>query len=123
MVEAFIDHVLQSQHKKLISVSSLVGSIALAFGGQTFYRASKAALNMSMYNLSMEFKRGDDPLRKQLIVGLISPGVVDTGFAKNVPVPMIQADEAARGLIRKIDSYTVDMSGAFTQIDDKDLPW
>ena len=46
MAEAFVEHVAGSQARKLIAVSSRLGSIALADSGRYAYRASKAALNM-----------------------------------------------------------------------------
>ncbi len=46
MAEAFADHVARSQQKKLIAITSVLGSLANNNGGRYFYRASKAALNM-----------------------------------------------------------------------------
>jgi NAD(P)-dependent dehydrogenase (short-subunit alcohol dehydrogenase family) len=123
MVEAFVDHVAASEQKKIMNISSLVGSIEMTFGGQNFYRASKAALNMSMRTIAKELKRSDVPARRKVIIGLIDPGVVDTGFAKNVPIPMIQADESAAGVIAVIDSYTLKKSGSFIRYDGKPIPW
>ena len=113
MAEAFIDHVAMSTQKKIVNVSSAVASITLTFFGQGFYRSSKAALNMAMRTLSKELKRSDDPARKEVIIALISPGVVDTDFAKNVPIPMISAEESAAGLIEMIDLYDIGLSGRF----------
>lgn len=123
MFEAFVDHVAASEQKKVMNISSAVGSIKLAFGGQTFYRASKAALNMAMRNLSREMRRAEQPERKSLIVGLIDPGVVKTEFAKNVPVPMIEPEESAAGVIAVIDAYTLKTSGQFFSYTGKQLPW
>ena len=123
MVEAFVDHVAASDQKKLMNISSAVGSIKLAFGGQTFYRASKAALNMAMRNLSREMKRSKDPNRKQLIFGLIDPGIVKTDFAKNVPVPMIEPEVSAAAVITVIENYTVRDSGKFFTYTGKPMPW
>jgi NAD(P)-dependent dehydrogenase (short-subunit alcohol dehydrogenase family) len=123
MVEAFVDHVAASDQKKIMNISSAVGSIKLSFGGQTFYRASKAALNMSMRNISREMKRSKDPNRKLLIFGLIDPGIVKTDFAKNVPVPMIEPEESAAAVITVIDSYTVKDSGKFFTYTGKQMPW
>jgi len=124
VTQALIDNVAISEQKKIMNVSSAVGSIKLAFGGQTFYRSSKAALNMAMRNLAKEMRRDKDENRKQLIFGLIDPGVVDTGFAKNVPIPMIQADESAAAVIRVIDAFEDrKQSGRFYTYTGKELPW
>jgi NAD(P)-dependent dehydrogenase (short-subunit alcohol dehydrogenase family) len=101
-----------------------VGSIKLTFPGQAFYRASKAALNMTTRTISREVKMPSaDPRRKEVIFGLINPGIVDTGFAKGVPVPMIKADESARYVIERIDGYTKENSGAFFDYKGSELPW
>ncbi len=124
MVEAFMDNVAASRQKKIMNMSSAVGSIELTFGGQVFYRSSKAALNMAMRTLSKEVKRDPDPNRKALIFGMINPGIVDTGFAKNVPVPMITASESAAKCIAVIDSYTPEKSGTFLDYNKgTKLPW
>jgi len=123
MVEAFVDHVAASDQKKIMSISSAVGSIQMTFGGQVFYRASKAALNMSMRTLAKELRRSDAPGRKALIFGLIDPGIVDTGFAKNVPIPMIQADESAAAVIGIIDNYDRKSSATFLRYTGQAMPW
>ncbi len=124
MTEKFVDHVAQSDQKKVMNISSVVGSIEMTFGGQNFYRASKAALNMSMRTIAKELRRSDDPQRKKVIIGLIHPGVVATDFAKNVPIPMISPEESAAGVIMVIDSYTeVKQSGDFMSYTGTELPW
>ena len=123
MVEAFVDHVAASEQKKIMNISSAVGSIEMTFGGQVFYRASKAALNMSMRTLAKELRRSDQPGRKALIFGLIDPGVVDTGFVKNVPIPMIQADESAAAVIAVIDAYDRKTSATFMRYTGQKMPW
>jgi NAD(P)-dependent dehydrogenase (short-subunit alcohol dehydrogenase family) len=123
MVEVFVDHVAASEQKKIMNISSAVGSIEMTFGGQIFYRASKAALNMSMRTLAKELRRSDQPGRKALIFGLIDPGIVATGFAKNVPIPMIQADESAAAVITVIDSYDRKTSATFLRYTGQKMPW
>ena len=123
VVESFVDNVAASELKKIMNISSYVGSIQQTFGGQNFYRASKAALNMSMRTIARELKYSKDPTRKGIIVGLIDPGVVDTGFAKKVPIPMISADESAAGVVAVIDTYTRKETGSFLRYDGKSIPW
>ena len=123
MIEAFMDNVAGSRQKKIMNMSSAVGSIEMTFPGQVFYRSSKAALNMAIRTVSKEVKRDPDPKRKALIFGLINPGIVDTGFAKNVPIPMITARESAEKCIAIIESYTPDKSGMFFDYKGAKLPW
>ena len=124
MTEKFLDNVAASEQKKIMNISSVVGSIKMTFPGQNFYRASKAALNMSMRTIAKELRFSKDPQRKQVIVGLIHPGVVATDFAKNVPIPMISPEESAAGVIAVIDTYTsVKQSGDFMSYTGSELPW
>src|SRR5262249_28584102 len=56
MIEAFVDHVAASTQKKIVSLSSVLGSIARTSGGMVPYRASKTALNMVVRCLATELK-------------------------------------------------------------------
>lgn len=124
MVELFVDNVAASEQKKIMNISSAVGSVSMTFGGQNFYRASKAALNMSMRTIAKELRRSDIPGRNEIIIGLIHPGVVATDFAKNVPIPMISPEESAASVIAVIDDFNdVRQSGDFMSYTGKELPW
>lgn len=124
MVEKFVDNVAASEQKKIMNISSAVGSVSMTFGGQNFYRASKAALNMSMRTIAKELRRSEQPGYNEILVGLIHPGVVATDFAKNVPIPMIEPSESAAAVILVIDSYKDRrQSGDFMSYTGKELPW
>ena len=124
MVESFVGNVAISEQKKVMNISSAVGSVSMTFGGQNFYRASKAALNMSMRTIAKELRRSEEPGYNEIIVGLIHPGVVETDFAKNVPIPMISPEESAAAVIEVIAGYTeTRQSGDFMSYTGKELPW
>jgi NAD(P)-dependent dehydrogenase (short-subunit alcohol dehydrogenase family) len=125
MVETFVDNVALSEQKKIMNISSVVGSVSMTFGGQIFYRASKSALNMSMRTLAKELRRSKEPGRKEIIFGLIHPGVVATDFAKGVPIPMIEPEESAVAVIKVINEYYVSRreSGDFMSYTGSELPW
>ncbi len=119
MTEAFIGNVEASRQKKVITVSSSMGSIAKSFGTGYFYRSSKSAVNMIMYSLSKDLKA------RGIIIGLVNPGPTDTdmmavfrGRAKLRPV-----DAATADMIRNIDGLTPETSGAYLQYDGSQLPW
>ncbi|MDC3181106.1 SDR family NAD(P)-dependent oxidoreductase [Gammaproteobacteria bacterium] len=82
----FIPH-MQPQKRSILGIfSAKVGSITdNSLGGWYSYRASKAALNMQIKNLSIECKRSHP---NQIILGL-HPGTVDSQlskpFQKNLP--------------------------------------
>ncbi|MGI9290693.1 MAG: SDR family oxidoreductase [Gammaproteobacteria bacterium] len=126
MVELFVDNVAASEQKKIINISSAVGSITMTFPGQNFYRASKAALNMSMRTISRELKGSKDPNRKNIVIGLIHPGVVCTEFAGcDLPIPMISPQESATAVINVIETHYVSrrQSGDFMSYQGKKIPW
>lgn len=86
------------------ALSARVGSISdNRLGGWYGYRASKAALNMLIRNLAIEFARKND----RAIVTALHPGTVDTRlsapFQTNVPErQLFSPDRAAAALIDTI---------------------
>ena len=118
MAEAFIDHVAASNQKKIINITSTMGSIASTRGRNYFYRSSKTALNMVMRTLSVELRK------KDVTVGLISPGFVKTDFTKGMDFPMmITARESATAVIGIIDDYSLDKTGTFMRHNGEEAPW
>ena len=117
MAEAFLPHVKASEQKKIIAMSSSMGSIETAKGFMYGYRMSKAALNMGYKALSTQLKG------QGVIVGLINPGPTRTDLMKEVPGDLRTPQQAATDLIRNIDSYTMETTGKFLQYDGTELPW
>jgi NAD(P)-dependent dehydrogenase (short-subunit alcohol dehydrogenase family) len=118
MAEAFLPHIEASKQKKIINISSGQGSIEKTWGCCTFYRTSKAALNMMMKNLSIELKK------KGITVGLISPGFVKTGFTPDLDLPMmITPEESAAKVVAVIDAYDLEDTGTFLGKDGQVWPW
>lgn len=117
MAEAFIDNVAASDQKKIVAVSSSMGSIETAKGFMYGYRMSKAALNMAYKGLSTSVKG------KGIAVGLVNPGPTRTDLMKEVPGDLRSPDDAAADMIRNIDGLTVETTGAFMQYDGTTLPW
>ena len=101
---------------KVAIVSSRVGSMAdNGSGGNYGYRMSKAAVNMAGVNLSHDLK----PLG--IAVVLLHPGYVRTGMTGGNG--MIDADESASGLIKRIDEASLYATGTFWHADGYELPW
>jgi NAD(P)-dependent dehydrogenase (short-subunit alcohol dehydrogenase family) len=115
ITEAFIDNVAASEQKKIITVSSGLGSIAGTGGGYLAYRSSKAAVNMVMATLAAEFA----PL--EIIVALLDPGWcrTDMGGSAAAHDP---ADSVAR-MRNQIASLTLADSGSFRHHGGESLPW
>ena len=96
-------------------LSARVGSIDdNRLGGWVSYRASKAALNMTMKTLAIEHARR----WPDAVVASLHPGTVATGlsepFRSRVPAEkLFTPDVAAAHLLRVIDGLTPDDSGGF----------
>ncbi len=95
------------------ALSARVGSIGdNRLGGWHSYRASKAALNMIIRNLAIEYRRS----HPQLVIAGLHPGTVDTAlsapFQKNVPTDkLFSAERAATALLAVTKTLTPDHSG------------
>ena len=106
-------------------LSARVGSIEDNFlGGWHAYRASKAALNMILRNLSIELTRQN---KQALCVGL-HPGTVDTAlsepFQGNVPDgKLFTPADAAEKLLSVIDGLGPDDSGRVFAWDGQQVPF
>ncbi len=116
MAQAFRPNLAASREKKLVTISSILGSITNnTDGAYAIYRASKAAVNQIMRGLAHELRRHG------IISVLISPGYVKTDMAG--PDALLEPHESASGLKRVIHSLKADMSGQFLDYRGKILPW
>jgi len=130
--EAFQANVMASKQKKIIAMTSTGGSIGdLKVPINVGYRTSKAGLNMAMANYAIHLKS------KDVIVGIIGPGTVDTEDYMNAADPetvprnyqmMMKAGRLAprtaiNDMIELIDRMTIEDSGVFYRWDGEVLPW
>jgi NAD(P)-dependent dehydrogenase (short-subunit alcohol dehydrogenase family) len=103
---ALLDRVRASSVKKLVAITSGMGSIGdNSTGGAWAYRMSKAALNMAFKNFALEF------VRDGISSAVINPGWVKTdmgGPGANTPV-----EESAEDILRVIDRLSLEESGSF----------
>jgi NAD(P)-dependent dehydrogenase (short-subunit alcohol dehydrogenase family) len=101
---------------KVALITSRMGSIDdNGSGGGYGYRMSKAALNMVGKSLSVDLKpRG-------VSVVLLHPGMVKTDMIGNHG--QVEPDDAARGLLDRIDALTPESTGTFWHANGERLPW
>ncbi|AKG23644.1 SDR family NAD(P)-dependent oxidoreductase [Calothrix sp. 336/3] len=108
-----------------VSISAKVGSIGdNHLGGWYGYRASKAALNMFMRTVAIEYAR----VSPRTIVITYHPGTTDTRlsrpFQKNVPPEKLFSPErTASQLLQLITKLEMPDSGQFFSWDSSKLPW
>jgi NAD(P)-dependent dehydrogenase (short-subunit alcohol dehydrogenase family) len=115
LLEALLPNLTSSTQRKVISITSGLGSIGSGpTGGNYAYRTAKAALNMAMANAAAE-------LRGKAIVAVISPGWVQTDMG-GTSAPVKVRDSAA-GLRRIISGLKPADTGSFFNYDGSTLPW
>lgn len=107
------------------AISAKVGSISdNGLGGWYGYRASKAALNMMLRSLSIEFQR----THKDGVVLALHPGTVDTGlsepFQRGVPDgKLFSPDQSAEYLLNVINTAGPSDSGTMIGWNGKTIPF
>ena len=121
MAEAFFDSVKMSEQKKIMTVSSLQGSIEASYGpGSFFYRGSKAALNMFMHTLAEQSKVKNSGV----LVGLFSPGLIIDDRTRNLPLEgKVERPISVSGMIDVIENFTPEMTGGFYKYSGETVPW
>ncbi len=121
VAEAFLDHVAASEQKKIINISSSEGRLSVVRGSrQPFYRASKAALNMVMRNVSIH----PTVKEKSIIIGILTPGFVDTDFTAGLPKQlMIDVETSVSRSMEMIEKYDLEMSGRYFANTGEEMTW
>ena len=116
MTQAFTSQILRSSQKKMVTISSKMGSIADNTGGGSYmYRSSKAAVNMVVKTLAVDLKPSG------LIAAALHPGWVQT--AMGGPNALISTTKSVSGMRRVIDGLTLADSGRFIAYDGQTIPW
>ncbi|MDD2700975.1 MAG: SDR family oxidoreductase [Sideroxydans sp.] len=116
MVEAFIEQIARSQLKRIITITSQMGSVDdNSSGGSYLYRSSKAAANMVVKSLAVD-------LRGRGITSVaFNPGWVLTDMGG--PNAMISVEQSVNDLRKVIDGLTLADTGKFIGNDGLEIPW
>ena len=116
ILAALLENVAASHHKKVLNLTSKVGSIGDSpTGGSYAYRSSKTALNMAMVNAAHELKN------RGITILLVHPGWVQTDMGG--PTAPVSIEQSITGLRRIIDKATQAETGHFYDYTGKQLPW
>jgi NAD(P)-dependent dehydrogenase (short-subunit alcohol dehydrogenase family) len=115
VTQALMPNIRLGKERKVVMISSMMGSIARDTSGSIAYRTSKAALNMGMRNIAAALKE------EKITVVSFHPGWVktDMGGAE----ADITAEESAAGMRGIIAKLTLDQSGSFLGYDGAVWPW
>ncbi len=125
LAKYFTPKLKKADKPKFAVISARVGSISdNRLGGWYSYRASKAALNMFIKTMSIEWHR----MLKNGVVLTLHPGTTDTAlsepFQSNVPAgKLFTPEKVARDLIGLIALSTPKESGSFLAYNGDQLPW
>jgi NAD(P)-dependent dehydrogenase (short-subunit alcohol dehydrogenase family) len=132
---AFLDLVAASRQRKIIGVSSGLGSISSveprAAGDYPYvysYAMSKAALNMGLRQFAFE------AASRQVTTVLLSPGPVDTDMQRDLreymtkigqPItsPVLTPAESAHAMVVTIEQLKPEQNGKFLTRKGADIPW
>ena len=116
MSAAFAANVAQGGQKKIITLSSIMGSIAENdSSGDFIYRSSKAAVNAVMKSLAGDLKS------EGITVAVLHPGWVRTDMGG--PDAAIEAPESVTGMRAVIAGLKESDSGRFLNYDGTEIPW
>jgi len=115
MAEAFVDAVAASEQKKIVSLSSTVGSLVERDTPAFAYASSKTALNKAMRLLA-------DVLRDRgIIVALFCPGYVQTRM--DFGTADVQPEDSVAGLRQLIADLQPQHSGTFRRYNGETVAW
>lgn len=114
--EAFIENVTASEQKKIVTLSSVLGSIGGNQVGKMYpYRASKAAVNAMMKSMSI------DLAPRGIIAIPLHPGWVRTDMGG--PTADLDIATSVGGMKNVIDRLKPTDTGKFMAYDGSTLPW
>ena len=126
VAEAFADSVAISDQKKIVTITSGLGSFAIMGNSDRFffYKMSKSAVNMGVLTMNASLKS------KGVMAALISPGMVDTRLLDASGYQgrnRISPEESVAGLVKIIAEISPDTmkktKGRPTNYNQVILPW
>lgn len=115
VIQALVANLKLSAQPKIVTISSMMGSMSYAKSDTLGYRVSKAGVNKVMQAVDTDFKP------QGIAVLTLHPGWVRTemgGAGADISV-----EESARGIIARIDELTLKNSGLFLDYDGSERAW
>jgi len=116
LTQELIGHLRAGKDKKLIYLTSKMGSIADNNGGGHYlYRSSKTALNMVVKSLAVDLGS------EGFVSAVLHPGWVRTDMGG--PNGMIDTNTSVTGMVKVIDGLSSKDNGGFFNYDGAVIPW
>lgn len=115
-IESFLPNIKLGEDKKVISITSKMGSIDdNTSGGSYIYRSSKTALNSAMHSMHHDLKNHG------IATCTLHPGWVRTDMGG--PGGLIDVEQSVSGMIKVIDHLSIENSGEYIDYAGKIIPW
>ena len=115
VMQVLAGNVARSERKLIVNISSRMGSVSEASGGNYSYRASKAALNMAVKILANDLKS------MGVTAIVVHPGWVRTDMGGSSAA--LSVKESVDGLMKVIDKIGLRDTGCFINYDGSRIPW
>jgi NAD(P)-dependent dehydrogenase (short-subunit alcohol dehydrogenase family) len=116
VAEAFVQHVASSSEKKIVTLTSVMGSIAQNnLGGMYGYRSTKAAANAVVKSWSIDLKRHG------ITAIAMHPGWVRTDMGGSRAT--LDVATSVTGMRQVIAGLKREHSGRFLGYDGSEIPW
>ena len=116
LAQTLLPNLRQGSDRKLVFITSKMGSIADNQGGGSYaYRSSKSALNAAVKSLSVDLANNG------LVSVVLHPGWVQTDMGG--PHALIDPATSISGMLRVIDRAGQAESGGFFGYDGAVIPW
>lgn len=115
MAEALLDNILASEQKKIVTVSSTVGSITERDTPAFAYATSKTAVNKAMTLLASFLKE------QGVTVVLLCPGYVKTRL--DFGTADVEIPDSVAGMREQITALTLADSGSFMRYNGEHIRW
>ena len=116
MAETFAPNVARGKQKKIVNITSKMGSIDDNTSGDAYiYRSSKAALNMITRSLA------HDLAPRGIAAAVLHPGWVQTDMGG--PNALITTEQSVAGMREVIARLSKANSGRFYAYDGQEIPW
>jgi NAD(P)-dependent dehydrogenase (short-subunit alcohol dehydrogenase family) len=125
LAKHFDKHLKGMPNAVFATVSAKVGSIAdNRLGGWVSYRASKAALNMALKTIAIEWRMR----LPKVCVAAVHPGTTDTQLSKPFQAGVAEGKlftprYSAAKMIAVLESKTPEQSGRFWSWDGSEIAW
>ena len=116
LTQRLIENFSRGELKKLLYVTSKMGSIEDNRGGGSYvYRSSKAALNAVVKSISVDLEP------EKMAVAVLHPGWVRTDMGG--PNGLIDTKTSVAGMVQVIRNLNLESSGVFFNYDGNVIPW